>query len=302
MADSCGLVAWAGNGLCRVIADADGRVVVCTIRGRLLREFEGAAGPVAPGDRVVFTPLPEGKGVIEDLLPRRNAFGRRAAGTRPGEQVIAANVDRIVVVFALCDPAFKARALDRYLAVAEYCGIPVLICLNKADLVPGDELSRAAAPYLRIGYEVVFTSARTGQGLDRLAAALADRISAVVGPSGVGKSSLLNAVEPGLCLATGEISSSTHKGRHTTTASRLIPLTAGGYVLDTAGMREFGFWEIPLDSLDACFREMRPFIGKCRFSDCAHVSEPGCAVREAVELGAVPRPRYEHYVRLRQGA
>ncbi len=291
-----GLVVQAGNGVYHVLVN--GRAVVCAVRGRLLKEARDTTGPVAPGDGVHVTLLGDGRGVIEGVRARRNSFGRKAAGRRPGEQVIAANLDQVVIVVAAADPAFKERGLDRYLAVAEYSGLPPIICLNKVDLVRFEVISSKMALYRDIGYQVLYTSARTGQGIDHLGSVLADRISAVVGPSGVGKSSLLNAVEPGLGLATQEVGSTTRKGRHTTTASRLLALSGGGHVLDTPGMREFGFWEIPAEGLAACFREMRPFLGRCRFKDCAHVSEPGCAIREAVDAGFISSRRYEHYVRL----
>ncbi|MCR4402637.1 MAG: ribosome small subunit-dependent GTPase A [Firmicutes bacterium] len=294
-----GLVLQIGNDVYHVLVD--GRAVLCTIRRRLVRETGSATNPVAPGDLVRLALLEHDKGVIEEIEKRRNSFGRRAAGDRPGEQVIAANVDRIVIVFAAAEPAFRARALDRYLAVAEHSGIPCIVCLNKIDLVSPEDVQGMAAPYEEIGYRVLRTCVRTGQGVDELNAVLSGRISVVVGPSGVGKSSLLNAVEPGIKLATGEVGKTTHRGRHTTTASRLIPLTAGGFVADTAGMREFGLWEIPARDLAPCFREMRPYIGRCRFSDCVHVSEPECAVRDAVESGFIRRSRYEHYVKLVRG-
>ncbi|HHY32237.1 MAG TPA: ribosome small subunit-dependent GTPase A [Firmicutes bacterium] len=294
-----GLVLQIGNDIYHVLVE--GRPILCTIRRKLVRETGRATNPVAPGDLVHLALLDHNRGVIERIERRRNSFGRKAAGERPGEQVIAANVDQIVIVFAAAEPAFRARGLDRYLAAAEHSGIPSIVCLNKIDLVSPEDASNMAAPYEEIGYRVLRTCARTGQGVDELKAVLASGISLVVGPSGVGKSSLLNAVEPGIGLATGEVGKTTHRGRHTTTASRLIPLTGGGFVADTAGMREFGLWEISARDLASCFREMRPYIGKCRFSDCAHISEPGCAVREAVESGSIRRSRYEHYVKLMRG-
>lgn len=294
-----GLVIQIGNDIYHVLVD--GKPILCTIRRRLAREIGNAINPVAPGDIVYLSILDCGRGVIEEIGKRRNSFGREAAGERPGEQVIAANVDQIIIVYAAAEPAFRARGLDRYLAVAEHSGIPGVICLNKIDLVSLEDADSMTAPYEEIGYQVLHTCARTGQGVDDLRSILAGRISVVVGPSGVGKSSLLNAVEPGLGLATGEVGRTTHRGRHTTTASRLIQLRAGGFVVDTAGMREFGLWEISARDLASCFREMRPYIGKCRFSNCAHLSEPGCAVRDAVASGSIRLARYEHYVKLMQG-
>ncbi|NPV78714.1 MAG: ribosome small subunit-dependent GTPase A [Firmicutes bacterium] len=294
-----GLVIRIGSDIYQVLVD--GRPILCTIRRRLIKETENTINPVAPGDIVYLSILDGGGGVIEEIGKRRNSFGRKAAGGRPGEQVIAANVDQIIIVYAAAEPTFRARGLDRYLAVAEYSGIPAVICLNKIDLASPEDAANMTVPYEEIGYQVLHTCAKTGQGIDDLRSLLAGRISVVVGPSGVGKSSLLNAVEPELGLATGEVGRITHRGRHTTTASRLIQLRAGGFVVDTAGMREFGFWEISAQDLASCFREMRPYIGKCRFSNCAHLTEPGCAVRDALASGFIRPARYEHYVKLMEG-
>lgn len=294
-----GIVILASSGLFQV-ETATG-VIHCMARA-------GAdPGSIVPGDRVLVAPQPAGRGVIESMMPRRTRFSRKVAGRRQDEQVIAANLDQVVIVLAASEPPFKETTLDRYLAAAEHCGLDAVVCINKVDLAsaansaPAPNLAQRADVYARIGYLVIMTSAALGNGIDRLRQALAGRVSALVGPSGVGKSSLISAVSPGVSLATSDISASTGKGRHTTTCSRLIKLGVGSYVADTPGMREFGFHRISQGELAWCFREFRPHMEKCRFDDCRHVKEPGCAVRKAVEQGLVSEGRYEHYLRLMGG-
>jgi len=291
-----GIVIQASSGLFQVETACG--VIECMARA-------GAdPGAIVPGDRVLITPQPAGRGVIESLIPRTTRFSRKVAGRRQDEQVIAANLDQVVIVLAAAEPPFKETTLDRYLAAAEHCRLDAVVCINKVDLAPdvdadsAHDLPGRAEVYTRIGYPVIMTSATTGSGIGPLRQALEGRVSALVGPSGVGKSSLICAVSPGVSLDTGEISASTGKGRHTTTCSRLIKLDNGGYVADTPGMREFGFHQISRDELAWCFREFRPHAQSCRFADCRHVKEPGCGVRKAVEQGQVSRSRYEHYVRL----
>lgn len=294
-----GIVIQASSGLFQV-ETADG-VIECMARA-------GAdPGAIAAGDHVLISPQPAGRGVIESLMPRTTRFSRKVAGRRQDEQVIAANLDQVVIVLAAAEPPFRETTLDRYLAAAEHCDLNAVVCINKVDLVPAPDpdsacdLADRAEVYSRIGYMVIMTSAETGSGIALLRQTLEGRVSALVGPSGVGKSSLICAVSPGVNLDVSEISSSTGKGRHTTTCSRLIKLDGGGYVADTPGMREFGFHQISRDELAWCFREFRPHTESCRFADCHHVKEPGCGVREAVEQGLVSPGRYEHYLRLMGG-
>ena len=283
------------------LIQAKNQCVEGTLSGRLKKEV--AAIPLAVGDVVVWND----KAQITDVLPRRNQLSRRRAAPMPSaytpEQIIAANVDQVVPVFAAANPRPAWNLLDRYLVSAEASEIPVLICLTKLDLVDGNEraeIEAVAAEYRAIGYDVVLTSAATGYGLAELKSRLSNRLSAFLGKSGVGKTSLLNAVEPGLGQRVQAISQATGKGRHTTTASELFTLKTGGAIIDTPGIREFGLWDVDGDDLDWFFPEMRPFVGCCKFHmDCRHDEEPGCAIRQAVVEGQISPYRYQSYLKLR---
>jgi ribosome biogenesis GTPase len=290
--------------------------IISTVRGRLLQERLDT-DPVALGDRVRISILEEKdieggrqRGLIEEVEPREHAFARQMPA--PGgasserlpdrERVIIANPDQVVFVFACAEPTPHLKMLDRFLIIAEKAHIPALICANKLDLMSRREAKDLFDLYDAIGYPVFYTSALTGKGVGRLKKALDGKISALTGPSGAGKSSLLNAMQPGLGLAVREISEATTKGRHTTVASELFPLEEGGYVADTPGIRQIGLFNVEPSELDGYFPEFRPYIGQCRFSDCRHFEEPGCAVRAAVEAGDIWYERYESYLRLREEA
>ena len=235
---------------------------------------------------------------VAEILPRRSCLARRAPGGAQGARVVAANVDQVVVVFATAEPEPHPRMLDRFLVIAAANEIPARIVINKIDL--RDEASARArfAEYERAGYPVHYTSVARGRGLESLHDALCGCVTALSGPSGVGKSSLLNAIYPGLKLRVGEISRSVLKGRHTTVGAEMHPLPDGGYVMDTPGLREVGVWGIAPGELDHCFVEFRPYLDECRFGDCRHRVEPGCGVRDAVERGEISVARYESYTRL----
>jgi ribosome biogenesis GTPase len=280
-------------------------VLECHLRGRLKKERQSSDIAVI-GDVVEVKQVTPTTGAIEAVQPRRTKLARRAAGPRGvwKEDVLIANVDQVLPVFACANPEFTPRMLDRYLVLIEYGELDAVIVANKVDLV-GEEAARAMfAPYERIGYPVVYTSPKLGLGLDALRQQLDGRISVVTGKSGVGKSSLLNAVQPGLQLATSDVSETLGKGRHTTTVAQLISLDlpGGGYVADTPGIREIGLWRFPSDMLDWCFREFRPFLDQCFFAGCTHTHEPDCAVREALEQGAISAARYDSYVKLLRDA
>jgi len=270
--------------------------------------------PVAVGDVVRFTDSQDGSGQIVEVLPRRNRLARRSAVPMPGahafEQVIVANVDQVVPVFAVANPAPHWNMLDRYLVSAESFELPSLICITKLDLAcmsseAGSSMARdldeAIQQYRQAGYPVILTSAVTGEGVEELKEALKGRLSVLVGKSGVGKTFLLNTLQPGLGLRVNAVNQVTGKGRHTTTSQEMVRLEVGGAVVDTPGEREFGLWDVQEEELALLFPEMRPLVGRCRFGlDCRHDEEPGCAIRKAVMSGRISPRRYQSYMRLRE--
>jgi len=278
-----------------------------TLRHKVRRANVKAKDPVAVGDRVRIIPMGGGKGMIDEVLPRAGgAFVREDPGVSSrsgtGHVVAVAGIDQVVAVFASRDPAPHLGLLDRLLVLAEAQSLSAVICFNKVDLHPPPELLARLEVYRALGYPVALASAATGAGLDTLRALLAGHTSAFLGPSGVGKSSLLNALDSGLALRVSEISAATHKGRHTTSGTRVVPLADGqGYVADTAGIRALALGGAAAGQLDWCFREFRPYLGTCFHADCGHRHEPGCAVRTAAEAGQIDRDRYESYCRLFDG-
>lgn len=272
--------------------------VECRIRGRLKHVKEGrlTANPVAVGDRVRIARLKPGEGVIEEVLPRSRVFSRQARGMPPREQVILANADQAIFVFALAEPAPNPRLIDRFLVIAEAAELPAILCINKIDLLDQAPPETDLSLYADIGYPLLLTSILSGAGIVELRELLAGRISLLSGPSGVGKSSLANAIQPGLGRKVGEISQWSGKGTHTTKETVLLPLDSGGYIADTAGIHQLIPWEPEFD-LDWCYREFRPYLNDCQFADCFHTHEPGCAIRAAVERGDISEIRYDSYCR-----
>lgn len=287
-----------GTGGQYAVGLADGTTRIAAMRGRLKRE---GGLKVAVGDDVLVAhDAATDSWAIDEILPRRSRLARRAPGSAHAERIVVANVDQVVVVFAMVKPEPNAKMLDRFLIVAETNRVPARVVINKADLAPPGAAEALFAPYAALGYPLHVTSTQTGQGLQALHDALQGRVSALTGPSGVGKSSLLNALYPGLDLRVGAISESVNKGRHTTVGALMHPLPDGGYVVDTPGLREVGLWGITARELDGCFPEFAPEVGKCRFADCRHVSEPECGVRDALAAGGIAQSRYESYVKLRE--
>ena len=271
-----------------------------SLRGKLKQEREETK-KLAVGDRVVLEIDQRGEHwAIADILPRHSQLARRAPGEGLGERIVAANVDQVVIVFAATKPEPHRRMLDRFLVIAEANSLESRIVINKIELVDREGMEATFADYGAAGYPVHFTSVKQRIGLDQLHDQLAGKTSVLTGPSGVGKSSMMNAMYPGLDLRVGEISESVNKGRHTTVGALLHPLPDGGYVVDSPGLREVGMWGLASEHLDECFREFREYIPSCRFGNCTHRVEPGCAVREAVKQGAISAARYDSYLRLRE--
>lgn len=291
-----GLIVRTESGFHRV--RVDGGILIARAPKRLLAGERVTTTAIVIGDRVRVRPLRDGSALIEEVLERDNELVRGAAGGSRFLDVIAANLDQLVAVHSLKDPDLVPARLDRLVLIAEAAEIPATVCLNKTDLATSEEVAEASRVYCRAGYPVLTTSTVTGEGIDGLRAALGSKISALVGPSGVGKSSLLNAIQPGLRLRTGAISETTGKGRHTTTTAELLPLSEGGWVADTPGLRELALREVEPEDLAWLFPEMRDLMTHCRFSDCSHRGEMGCAVRGAVESGAIPAGRYGSYLRV----
>ena len=331
-----GLVVAIAHGYSEVFAS--GETYLCVLRGRLLKrrpaplpararvsafssrsayssrqerprpatdaadDRDTAPQKVAPGDRVRFLSLPGGQGVIEEILPRRTVLSR-ARSEVGAEHVMLANLDAAVLVFAVREPEPHFGMLDRYLALCEHAGVDVTICLNKMDLDMPPEVAEAIALYASLGYAVLHTSAATGAGVVSLRERLAGRVSLLSGPSGVGKSSLMNVLLPDAGQRIAEVSQATGKGRHTTTGVRLLPLGDGGWLADSAGIRELALWNVPAEDLPRTFVELRPYLGRCEYEDCAHAKgEAGCALRAALAEGAITPQRYASFERLLQEA
>ncbi|HSK93655.1 MAG TPA: ribosome small subunit-dependent GTPase A [Candidatus Angelobacter sp.] len=304
MSVTSGLVLRARSGFYTVKTD-EGDLVEARLRGRMKKERQ-ASDLAVIGDRVQLERLPDGTGAIESVEPRHGRFSRRQPGPRGTwrEDVMVANPDLVAAVFACDRPPPNPRLIDRFLVVAEYNEVPILLVANKVDLVGVDAARERFGTYERIGYDVTYTSAKGAIGIEDLRDRLAGRLSIVTGPSGVGKSTLLNTLQPGLQLATGEVSDVLEgKGKHTTTHAELLPLVGprGGYVADTPGIRELGLWEIPPTELAWCFPEFREHLGRCAFNDCTHLHEPRCGLRAAVEAGRVSEERHDSYRRLLTG-
>jgi len=292
-------------GLSSTVLGDDGTIYQCATRRILKTLSTDQRNPVVAGDRVLLRPegntLPR-EGMIERVEPRHGTISRAVRGRR---QVIVANVDQLLIVASVAEPRLKPNLLDRMLVAAEKGRVRPVICINKVDLNEPANLEPLAGVYSRMGYSVLLVSAKTGFGIDRLRQLIAGRESVVAGQSGVGKSSLLNAIDEGLHLRVGEVSAENEKGRHTTTTARLLPIGApsgsGGFVVDTPGMRSFELWDVIPAEVAGYYRDLRPYVSLCKFPNCTHTHEDDCAVKDAVTDGLLDERRYESYCHLLSG-
>lgn len=273
------------NGFYYLKVAGEEELLSCRLRGRIKRN----KGAVVTGDYVEYQLLDDGTGVIESCLPRRTLLKRPAV----------ANIDQVLITFAARQPDLNELLLNRFLVLAEWSRIPeIVICINKCDLL--EEGAEFLQDYVKAGYRLLMVSAHEGQGIDELRHLLANRVTVFAGPSGVGKSSLLNAVDSKLSLATGKISDKIKRGKHTTRAACLLPLPEGGTVVDTPGFSAAELESIDKSQLAFYFPEFRPYIETCYYNTCTHSHEPDCAVKEAVEAGAISKARYDAYLNILQ--
>ncbi len=293
-----GKVVEVSRGLCR--AEVNGNTIVCDVRGTLIAEGSGYTNILAVGDRVLVQPLSEERGLVEGVLPRRSGLARADSFDVHLKQIIVANVNQLLVVAAWLEPKLWLQMVDEYLIGAARNGLKTAVCINKIDLAKDrTEIEEVVAPYRQLNIPVFLTSAAEGAGIEPVRDFLRGQETVLAGLSGVGKSTLLNAVQPGLQLRTSEVSNlKSREGRHTTTQAVMLPLATGGSVVDTPGIKDVGLQGLHPDDLIDFYPELVDVVGYCRFSDCTHSHEPGCVVKEAVENGRITQWRYDNYVNL----
>lgn len=286
------------HGLTSAVEAADGTIFHCATRRLLKTLSTDQRHVVAAGDRVFFRPEGPNGGIIERIEPRHGVLSRTSKGR---QHVIVTNVDQLIIVASAAEPNIKPNLIDRFLITAEKIGVRPILVINKVDLVDLAELQPLAGVFGQMGYEVLLVSTRTGFGVDRLRTVLAGRESVVAGQSGVGKSSILNVIEPGLELKVREVSEENQKGKHTTTAARLIKISLGGYIVDTPGIRQFQLWDVSPEEVAGFYRDLRPYVNLCRFPDCTHTHEADCGVKNGVADGRLDARRYESYCHVAAG-
>ncbi|WP_437186367.1 ribosome small subunit-dependent GTPase A [Planctomicrobium sp. SH668] len=273
----------------------DNAVYLCSVRRVVRTRSREGRNAVVAGDIVQFNPTSSTEGVIERVVERRSALSRIS---RNQAHTIVANVDQMVIVASVSEPFLKPGLIDRFVCSSVKGNIKTLICINKIDLGKAHQLQRLVGQYAQMGYPVVMTNAIRGEGVEQLRRRLKGKETVFVGQSGVGKSSLLNAVQPGLALQTGSVSEDTSKGRHTTRVTQLLPLDGGGWIVDTPGIRSLQLWDIQKEEVEGTFRDFYSFVPYCHFPDCTHTHEDRCRVKRAVECGELSVIRYQSYLKI----
>jgi len=290
------------HGVDCIVAGSDGLQYRCAVRGLLKNLSTDQRNVVAAGDVVMIRPETSTdagdrhEALIVRIEPRYGCISRSSKGR---QHVLVSNVDQLLIVASVSQPDIKPNLIDRFLMTAEKVGCRPVICLNKIDLIDPTELQPLAGTYGQLGYITIFTSASTGEGIEQLRALVQDKQNVVVGQSGVGKSSLLNSLDTSLQLRTNAVSTDNQKGKHTTTAAKLIEMDLGGYIVDTPGIRQFQVWDIVAEEVAGFFRDLRPFINRCRYPNCTHTHESPCGVKQAVADGLLDLRRYESYCQIR---
>ena len=283
------------GGLHSTVRADDGQLFECATRRILKTLSTDQRHVVAAGDRVMFRPADNNEGIIERVEPRHGVLCRTSRGR---QHVIVSNVDQMLIMSSASEPTIKPHLIDRLLVTAEKSDITPVICINKIDLVEPADLQPLAGVYGQMGYRVILLSVHQGVGVDQVRELVRGRQSVLIGQSGVGKSSLLNEIEPGLDLRVSKVSTDTQKGRHTTTAAELIPLVMDGYIVDTPGIRQFQLWDVIPEEVIGFFRDLRPYVNLCQYPDCTHTHEASCAIKDAVADGRLDARRYESYCQL----
>ena len=288
------------------VQDGMGETVRCRIKGKIRLQGIRTTNPIAVGDFVQFARVEDGTGSIDSIEERRNFIARKSVNLSKESHVVASNLDRAFLIVTIAKPRTSSGFIDRFLVTAEAIGIPATIVFNKMDLLEGDEEASSRQEelekiYADIGYKTLRVSAETGMGIAEMKSALKDGIYLLSGHSGVGKSTIINRLVPGLELKTADVSESHSKGRHTTTFAEMFSVPEGGFIIDTPGIKGFGLVALQKETLNHQFPEFFALLMGCKFNNCVHTDEPGCAVRKAVEEGEVSEERYGNYVEMYAG-
>ncbi|MBL6724496.1 MAG: ribosome small subunit-dependent GTPase A [Rubripirellula sp.] len=283
------------HGLKSRVLGEDGVIYECALRQVLKSLNIDQRSAVVAGDHVRLRAATSRDGMIESVAPRQGIISRTSRGQ---QHILVANVDYLLIIASAAEPGIKPALIDRFLLTAEHCGVKPVVVINKTDLVNPTSLQQLVGVYASLGYRVLLTSAERNLNIEYLKALLHNKQTALAGQSGVGKSSLLNAIEPGLGLAVASVSQDNEKGRHTTTAAQLIPLQSGGAVFDTPGIRQFQLWDIQANEVAGLMPDLRPFVNSCRYTDCLHLNEDQCAIKDAVADGKIDSRRYDSYCHL----